>query len=172
MEAGVLNEINDPTNASDGLRFFDLSVSVGTDDVTALANATALLPDDIVRFASASEWDDLFAASTLTLDGSLSASDGFGTGATAAISTLGNYNTSLRDILGITDGISTAYMWTVPDGSTIASTSRDLARLNEGAFMIEQRGETPIAVATGRRHDSVISRCSHRTICETRLCGI
>lgn len=140
MEVDGLNVINQAGNPSDGLRYFDLSLSVGDDMATALVDAQAVEAN--ARFATPSEWDDLFAASTLTLDDVLSPSDGFDTGATAAISTGANYNTSLRDILGITDGIDTAFIWTLPDGSTIASTTRDFARLNPGAYVIEQRPET------------------------------
>ena len=141
IEAGVLNEIDDLANPSHGLRFFDLSVSVGDNETTALADATALFAD--ARFATPSEWDDLFAASTLTLDGGLSASDGFTTGAAGIVSSGGNYDTSLREILGITDTIDSAFIWTVPDGNTAAGSSRDLTQLNDSAFLLFQASTLP-----------------------------
>ena len=148
IEAGVLNEIDDLANPSHGLRFFDLSVSVGDDSATALADATALFAD--ARFATSSEWDDLFAASTLTLDsGGLSASDGFTTGASGFVSSGANYNTSLRDILGVTDSADTAFIWTVPDGNTAAGSSRDLAQLDGSAFLLFQRSELPPITEAG-----------------------
>lgn len=143
MEVGDLNIIDQAGNASDGLRYLDMSYSDGLTMADALANARATYAN--ARLATASEFDDLFAASTLTYDGSLKLSDAFLPGEFAWLSSQSNYDTSLRDILGVTNLDGTiAYLYTDPDGTSHSSSTLDVLGLSEwGVFMNHQRGTPP-----------------------------
>lgn len=129
IEDGVLNIIDQVGNPFNGLRFFDMSVSVGDDLATGLADAQALFPN--ARLATPAEADALFTASSLTYDTSLVFSDGWTVGLSEDVSSGTNYNTSLRDFLGITYGTVTN-IWTDPDGSTLDTTTRDIIQLAAG----------------------------------------
>lgn len=60
MEVGDLNIIDDVGNASDGLRFLDMSYSVGRTQADALANARVIYSN--ARLATVAEWENLFLA--------------------------------------------------------------------------------------------------------------
>ena len=65
-EVGDLNIIDDDGNPSNGLRYLDLTFSLNRTLASALANAQATYSN--ARLATASEWDDLFAAAGITYD--------------------------------------------------------------------------------------------------------
>jgi len=138
IEVGDLNIIQQAGNTSDGLRFLDLSFSVGLNQAGALANAQANYSN--ARLATPSEWDDLFAAAGIAYDGALTASDAFTVGANADISTGSNYDDGiLMNQLGITsqsaDGNGALWsevsaIWSDPTGDSQDSTTRDYVILH------------------------------------------
>ncbi|MEO2008020.1 MAG: PEP-CTERM sorting domain-containing protein [Pirellulaceae bacterium] len=123
IDGGDLTTIDQAGNPSDGLRFLDMSYSDGLSKTAALANAQGTYAD--ARLATPSELNDLVAASTLVLNGGTTPSDAWVVGADVVISSTWRYNTSVRDLLGPTAGVSFMNGWTDPDGSHVASTTRD-----------------------------------------------
>ena len=144
VEVGDLNIINDAGNASDGLRYLDMTYSDGLTLAGALTNAQATYAN--VRVATASEFDDLFAAAGIGYDGAVTASGAFDAGATTTISTYSNYdNGDLSYKLGDTDGGYNSYIWTDPDGlgSFNNGSTRDymqLTRSNSHGAYVRQSG--------------------------------
>lgn len=113
LEVGDLNIIQQTGNPSDGLRYLDLSLTVGLNLVDAQNSAIAAYPN--ARLATSSEFDHLFEASTLRYDvNSVTLSAGFLPGAQINISSGANYNTSLLNILGLTFATG-AGIWTAPE---------------------------------------------------------
>ena len=141
IEIGDLNIIDDPGNPSDGLRYLDMTFSDGLSLADALTNAQMTYSN--ARVATASEFDDLFAASSLVLNGATMPSDGFLPGASTVISSGANYNQSLRDALGTTIGVIRTNIWTAPDGSFDVASTRDVVLLIPGAAFIGQQSDTP-----------------------------
>ena len=126
VEVGDLNIIDDAGNASDGLRYLDISYSVGLTLADALTNAQATYAN--VRVATPTEFDDLFVAAGIGYDGGVSASGGFEAGVSTNISTGTNYDGGvLMDKLGRTSR-DLLRIWTDPDGSN-GSGTRDFMRL-------------------------------------------
>jgi len=145
IEVGDLNIINDPGNPSDGLRFLDMTHSVGKTAAAALSAAQAVYPD--TRLATPSEWDDLFAAAGMpAADLDYPASAAFETGQPVSLMQ-GNPNMApLIDILGPTSGTDDIYIWSDPDGSADSATTRDhlnLGKWNGGAAFAWQAVELP-----------------------------
>ena len=124
MEVGDLNIIDDAGNPSDGLRYLDMSYSDGLTQAAALAAAQVNYAN--ARLATPSEFDDLFAAAGISYNGALTVADGFTDGSTAGISSGSNYDGgALRLILGLTNPAGFTNIWTDPDGSSQADTTRD-----------------------------------------------
>jgi len=146
VESGDLNIINQLGNASDGLAYLDTSFSVGLTASAALTNAQATYAD--ARLATASEFDDLFAAAGISYDGAQTASAGFATGPNNDIISSGaNYDGgTLAAQLGFTvPGFFTA-LFTDPDGEGTEATTRDFTILfNDRA----QLNSTPLLPGSG-----------------------
>lgn len=129
IEVGDLNIINDPGNASDGLRFLDMSYTDGLTLAAALTNSQGTYAN--ARLATPAEWDDLFAAAGIAYDGALSASDAFEVGDGAQISTGLNYDSAaLRNQLGLTRSLLTL-IFSDPDGDSSLSSTRDYINLSD-----------------------------------------
>jgi len=146
VEVGDLNIINDAGNPSDGLRYLDMTYSDGLTQAAALANAQATYAN--ARLATASEFDDLFAASAIMYDGALTASDGFLIGASAFLSTGMKYDAgALRSVLGHTQvqgpGNESTNIWTIPDSNDSTTTTRDFVRLSPITASANQFGSSP-----------------------------
>jgi hypothetical protein len=140
-ESGGLNRIEDASNPSNGLRYLDMTFSDGLSLADALSNARSSYAN--ARLATASEFDDLFAAAGIMYDNPLvTASSGFDTGDDIVISSLTNYNSALRDILGRTTPTDTR-IWTAPDGNTDRGSTRDALRLTGGVANLFQLSEQP-----------------------------
>jgi PEP-CTERM motif len=140
LEVGDLNIIDQAGNPSDGLRFLDMTFSDALTQAAALTNAQATYAN--ARLATASEFDDLFAAAGTLYDGSLTASDSFSIGPDATISSGANYDpTLLRDVLGTTD-VGITRIWTVPDGIGAGST-RDRIDLRQTTVTIQNESTLP-----------------------------
>ena len=121
ITSGDLNIIDDAGNPSDGLRYLDLTYSKGRTLASALANAQATYSN--ARLATASEWDDLFAAAGITYDADLTASDAFESGSYAEITSGEAYDGGiLRSMLFAS---ASSYIWSDPDGDSSFATTRD-----------------------------------------------
>lgn len=150
-EVGDLNIINDAGNSSDGLRYLDLTYSDGMTKASALANAQATYSN--ARLATASEWDDLFAAAGIIYTGSLTASDAFTADAGPFIQLNGLPGVVLqanapavnivRLALGPTNGDTRIF--SDPDGNVGTGSTRDFMILSNDDLSAYQ---SPIA-ATG-----------------------
>jgi hypothetical protein len=129
IEMGDLNIISQFGNASDGLRYLDMSYSDGLTETAALANAQVTYAN--ARLAIATEFDDLFAAAGIGYDQSGEvASDSFLPGSNTILSSGSNYDYGgLSLALGYTY-VSYTYLWTVPDGDQDSATTRDYIRLS------------------------------------------
>lgn len=117
IEIGDLNVISDAGNPSNGLAYLDMSYSDGLSQADALANAQTTYSN--ARLATPSEWDDLFAASSIVYDGALTASDAFSIGPTnTIISSSTNYDGgTLKAQLGFTSDTGTnTNIFSAPDG--------------------------------------------------------
>lgn len=147
IEVGDLQFIDQVGNPSNGLRFLDMSFSVGLTAADAVANAQATYAD--ARLATPSEFDDLFMAAGITYPGPLTASDGFTSTFLAAILSSGaTYDGGvLRDKLGITSGDATV-IWTNPDGELFAGTV-DVMRLQGDEVSIAGAGVLPAQAGIG-----------------------
>ncbi len=142
MEVGDLNIIDDTGNASDGLRFLDMSYSEGLTLSAALANAQGTYAN--ARLATSAEWDDLFAAAGISYNGSLTASDAFTSGSSLALSTGTNYDAgTLSAALGYTYLASQTLVWSDPDGSVRANSTRDYLQLTSSFAGISQTTAQP-----------------------------
>ena len=151
IESLDLNIIDDAGNPSDGLRYLDMTYSDGLTQAAALTAAQAAYSN--ARLATASEWDDLFAAASITYSGALTAADAFNTGSTEIITSRSCLECEvLLSQLGATyanTSKATTYIWSQPDGSaTWATTTRDFLRIeNIGSgssfASIEQHSATP-----------------------------
>lgn len=146
VEDGDLNIINDPTNPSNGLRYVDSSLSVGFFNVNdALANVRLTYPN--ARFATPSEFDDLFLAAGISGSPSIS----FDTGGTVAIASGTNYDYDPNGLLGIlgqtatSGGLPILRLWTSPDGSSDSSTTRDLIQFQDSAVLAANATQTPLS---------------------------
>ncbi len=141
IEVGDLNIIDQVGSASNGLRFLEMTYSVGRTEADALANARATYPN--ARLATAAEWDDLFAAAGIGYDAGLKASDAFNAGATTQISSGGNYDGGdLVVTLGFTNG-EWLYAWSAPDGSSLSSGTRDFVYLDAHIAQINNSTRVP-----------------------------
>ena len=126
-----LNIINDAGNASDGLRYLDMTFSDGRTLADALSNAQSTYAN--ARLATASEFDDLFSAAGIAYDGADTASSAFAVGANVQLATGANYDGgALALMLGITDFGTNLYgtfqnthIFTNPDNDHNATTTRD-----------------------------------------------
>ena len=143
IDGGDVTIIDQPGNPSDGLRYLDLSFSDNLSLADALANARATYPN--ARLATPSEANDLFNASTLTLNNAnFNLSEGWQTGFTTQISTGGNYNVEIRNLLGITweNGLGVGEQWatffTDPDGSWDETGTRDIIEFRETEVRVNQ----------------------------------
>ena len=146
IEVGNLNIIDDPGNASDGLGYLDLSIAqgVGFTAAQALASAQAIYAD--ARFATPSEFDDLFEAAGVLYDGALTAGDAFSTGPDSVfISTGTNWDPGLvlRDQLGFTIPGFASAIWTDPDGSEDPTTTYDFLFLFGTRLQLEHTVAIP-----------------------------
>jgi hypothetical protein len=127
IEVGDLNIISAAGNPSNGLRYLDMTYSDGLTAAAALSNAQSAYPN--ARFATASEFNDLFAAAGISYNGALTAADGFTAGEFTTISSPPNYDGGvLASMLGYTV-TTTTNLWTDPDGSADAASTRDLLSL-------------------------------------------
>ena len=150
IEVGDLNIIDDMTNSSHGLRFLDMSFSVGLDQAAALANAQATYAD--ARLATPGEADDLIAAAGITYNGASTIEDGWDAGATADISTGANYDAGALQLkLGTTStsGGGSTLFWTDPDGDSSAGSSRDFVFLAPSFLRINNSAATPAGSTVG-----------------------
>lgn len=143
IEVGDLNIINDAGNASDGLRFLDMTYSVGLTQADALANAQATYAD--ARIATSAEWDDLFDAAGIGYDTATTASGAFEAGDNLVLSSGGLYDGgALALMLGHTEtagGIT--YIWSDPDGFSGNGSTRDLLRLEGELAQTTQTSAIP-----------------------------
>ena len=147
IEVGDLNIIDQAGNASDGLRFLDMTFSDGKNKADALANAQATYSN--ARLATQYEWDDLFEAAGITYNGAKKASDAFTVGTTKTISSEDNYdNGILMNQLGKTHGTK-LFIWSDPDGSSSATGTRDRIRLVSDSAKIQQNANKPALGSTG-----------------------
>lgn len=132
VEDGTINRIDDVTNPSHGLAFFDMSYSDGLSLADSLAAAQAVHAD--ARLATPAEWDALFAAAGVTYNGALTASDAFNTGSSDRIIDNGTPGAiDLASKLGATSGSST-YMFSGTDGSTDFASTRDYMLLSSSGW--------------------------------------
>jgi hypothetical protein len=124
VQVGDLNIIDQAGNASDGLRYLDMSYSDGLTEAAALANAQGTYSN--ARLAIATEFDDLFAAAGIGYDRSGEmASDSFLPGSGDFFSSGSNYDGGLLSLaLGYTLTNQT-YLWTDPDGFNSSTSSLD-----------------------------------------------
>jgi hypothetical protein len=139
-----LNIIEDAGNASDGFSFLDITFSKGRTLPEALSEAQVKYPD--ARVATASEFNDLFAAGGIMFNGALTAADAFTPGGFAEISSGTNYHTYLRDALGFTgtiDGDPATLIFTDPDGSSLPESTRDYIGLGEAKSFLYASSLTP-----------------------------
>lgn len=123
-EVGDLNIINDPGNPSDGLRYLDMTFSVGLSLAAALTNAQGTYPD--TRLAMPSEWDDLFAAAGVTYSGTATDSDAFTVGGNLLISVTA---VPIFTVLGETVPGGEMNVWSDPDSDNTGVTTRDFLQL-------------------------------------------
>ena len=155
IEIGYLNIIDDAGNASDGLAFFDMSFSAGKTSADAVMSAQAELESNPIagystaRLAIASEFDDLMVAGGMSFENGLTAADGFSTGTSATLSSGTNYNTVVRNRLGVTYRSSSLIAWTSPDGSQDSTTTRDFIRLASSVAVLGQTTATPANSSLG-----------------------
>jgi len=142
IEDGDLNIIIDePGNASNGLRYLDMTYSDGLGLTAALANAQATYSN--ARLATPDEWDDLFAASAITYTGGLTASDAFATGSSILLSSGTSFDGGvLAAKLGYTVWDET-HIWSSPDGSGVLGTTRDYLTMRSGTLQIRQTSRQP-----------------------------
>ena len=128
IDAGDLTIIDQAGNASDGLRYLDLSYGRGLSLTDALTAAQAVYAN--ARIATAAEWDDLFEAAGIIYNSNgLTASSAFDSGASSTITSSSSSEVgALRLLLGNTLG-NDANIWSTPDGDTDISSTRDLLRL-------------------------------------------
>ncbi len=142
IEVGDLNIIDDAGNPSDGLRYLDLSISDGLSQADALTAAMALYPN--ARLATPDEFDDLFTAAGIPYNGALTASSAFDIGVGVFITNLFTPSVNaLRLALGPTNA-SNADIWSLPDGSDVSTTTRDLITLrSDGVVILRQDTFTP-----------------------------
>ncbi len=140
IEFGDLNYINQPGNPSDGLQYLDMSFSVGKSASDAISNAITSYPD--ARFATPSEFDDLFAASSIGYDKDITASDGFSTGPSKVLSKKSYDGGELMLILGMTSHMDLT-IWTIPDGNTDITTTRDIILFGNNMVVAHQSGYSP-----------------------------
>jgi hypothetical protein len=141
IEVGDLNIIDDAGNPSDGLRFLDMTYSDGLTLAAALANAQATYAN--ARIATPDEWDDLFAAvgvvycPPFTCAGT-AASNAFEVGTDIQLNLGGDPGLILLEAaLGLTTPTQ-LNIWTDPDGSTDAATTRDYMLLQAGTAVARQ----------------------------------
>lgn len=146
IESADLNIIDDAGNPSNGLRFLDMSYSNGLTLSAALTNAQLTYSN--ARLATPSEADDLFNASSLTLNGVDNLSAGWAAGGTVFISTGANFNTSLRDALGPANS-NPIFIWTDPDGSSVLGSTRDVIQLSTTNVSVSQQSITPPNFSVG-----------------------
>ncbi|MFT6437923.1 MAG: hypothetical protein ACJAVI_006005, partial [Candidatus Azotimanducaceae bacterium] len=142
MEMDDLNIISQFGNASDGLRYLDMSYSDGLTKTAALANAQGTYAN--ARLAIATEFDDLFAAAGIGYDQSgETASDSFLPGFGHFLSSGSNYDGGLLSLaLGHTSPGQT-YIWTVPDGNNSSTTSFDYIHFTSSYVSMDQSSATP-----------------------------
>jgi hypothetical protein len=140
---GDLNIINQAGNASNGLRYLDMSYSDGLSLADALTAAQGTYGN--ARLAIASEWDDLFAAAGIGyLTSALPASAGFGEGSNY-IFTQDYDGGLLQAFLG--DTVSSApgltAIWTTPDGLLSEFSTYDYTLLDQTYAGFYQASEVP-----------------------------
>ena len=143
IEVLDLNIIDDAGNASDGLRFLDMTYSDGLTQAVALSNAQATYSN--ARLATPTEWDDLFSAAGISYSGAATAGDAFSIGASGSVSSTstGTYDGgALRLNLGVTSG-TTTYIWSDPDKSTLVTSTRDYLSLSLSDASITQSAAIP-----------------------------
>ena len=140
IENGDLNFISGTGTASDGLGFLDMSFSVGLSQADALANARMTYVD--ARLATSSEFDDLYLAAGVVYIGQLTASDGFGAGASSFLALNDDGVTLLNAALGSTSSsspeLSATLVWTDPDGTNTNSSTRDYLSMGLGGVSLIQ----------------------------------
>lgn len=137
IENGDLNFISGTGTASDGLGFLDMSFSVGLSQADALANARMTYVD--ARLATSSEFDDLYLAAGVVYIGQLTASDGFGAGASSFLALNDDGVTLLNAALGSTSSeLSATLVWTDPDGTNTNSSTRDYLSMDLGGASLVQ----------------------------------
>lgn len=141
MEVGDLNVIDQVGNASNGLRYLDSSFSAGMSQAAALANAQATYSN--ARLATQSEWDDLFQASSLVYDGSLTLGDVFEVGGSEVISSGANYNNELVTKLGAT-GLGSLALWSDPDSDSLLTSTRDVAVFQSSVQIVQSSAPAPL----------------------------
>lgn len=116
IQVGDLTVIDDAGNASDGLRFLNMSYSLALTEAAALANAQLTYAD--ARLATPVEADDLFEAAGILYDGAVTASDGWSAGATTVISSGANYDGEQLSLLLRHPGGSKAQWFTDPTNAS------------------------------------------------------
>ncbi|NNF07894.1 MAG: PEP-CTERM sorting domain-containing protein [Candidatus Eisenbacteria bacterium] len=154
IEVGDLNVIDDPGNPSDGLRYLDMTFSLGGPPLAdAIANAQVAYPN--ARVATPAEWDDLFEAAGIIT--STLASETFSPGprvflAREAIGpqpAIGTYDGGvLSTQLGFNFG-DTTNIYTDPDGSVDEATTRDFIQFSPRLVQHMQSDRVPGGPATG-----------------------
>lgn len=127
IEQGDLNIIDQAGNASDGLRFLDMTYSNGKSATAALADAQMVYAN--ARLATASEWGDLFQAANVTYDIGRTASDAFTTGGFVLLANSGSGADEIPDKLGVTTAIDLLFVWSDPDGSSLTTSTRDYIQI-------------------------------------------
>ncbi|TWU06893.1 hypothetical protein CA54_52960 [Symmachiella macrocystis] len=141
IEVGDLNIIDDLGNPSDGLRYLDMTFSAGLSQAAALANAQSTYSN--ARLATPDEFDNLFEASGIQLNGPIPASAGFTTGTSVSLSTGANYDGgALAAALGLTVG-NNLIVYTDPDGSDDTSSTRDLLQFGPTFVFVAQFSGVP-----------------------------
>jgi hypothetical protein len=147
VEVGDLNIINDAGNASDGLRYLDMTYSDGLTQAAALTNAQVSYAN--ARLATASEWDDLFAAAGIAYSGAFTASDAFTSGNSALLAKASSQGVWLAGALGLTSG-SDLFVWSDPDNQSSSASTRDFLFINyDGSATIEQISAMPALPEVG-----------------------
>jgi len=148
IEDGDLNIISQVGNASDGLRFLDMTYSDGLSESAAVLNAQGTYSN--ARLATQAEWRDLILAAGVTYNGLETTDAGWTTGSNVILSSGTNWTNAqpLHDILGHTAGASQTFIWTDPDTDSDSSTTRDHIRLRPADMQAWQFGFSQTVAAS------------------------
>lgn len=132
--------------AYDGLSFLDVTESK---DMTSAAAISSLATTyGALRLATPEEADGLIAASTIVLNNGVTQGNplslAWEPGLDLTLSSGSFYNLSVRDLLGTTNPLQTTTLfWTVPDGTSTSTSTRDAALFSATELRVVQSANLP-----------------------------